>query len=137
MTASAGLIAHQASIRMKHRMMKLSMTFATVALVIAASAPSFADNNTTAADSSRSHNADTDAARSNAPHTSGRTGVSTPSDSRSAGTITNGQSAQMPTRPLGHAPGHGHRSQEHQPIGIATGARPLIVDAFEQPLRCR
>lgn len=97
MTALAGLDADQAFTSMEQRMMKLSMAFATGALLIAA-APSFAGN-TTASDSSPSHNAGRDSARDSAPHRNGRTGVSTPSDSGSAGTITNGQSAQMPTSP--------------------------------------
>src|SRR6185437_8999976 len=87
----------QAVTNMEHRMVKLSTVFATAALLIVAAAPSFAGN-TTAAGSSSSHTSDIDSARSNG--TSGRngtSGVSTPSDSGSAGTITNGQSAQMPT----------------------------------------
>lgn len=77
-------------------MTKLSTVIATAALLIAAAAPSFAGN-TTAAGSSPSHSSDSDSARSNgSAGRNGSSGVSTPSDSGSAGTITNGQSAQMP-----------------------------------------
>ena len=75
--------------------MKVSTAFVTAALLIGPSAPSFAGN-TTAAGSSPSHNSDTDSARNGTPHRGDSTGISTPSDSGSAGTITNGQSAQMP-----------------------------------------